>query len=163
MAALVNERNGDFAPTIATVRSQCQTRALARLTVAARMPRPQQSRVQATPTPGWRSAAAGGTRIHSTSLLGRGRTGFSLRASNKTSSPQRPQRSGPWSRTMSPNSKCFIWCRLGTTAPFFLSLSCTEVGPNFHRRPMPRRHHRNAVDEPNDFECLASTGVGEHT
>src|SRR6267142_1116731 len=29
----------------------------------------------------------------------------------------------------SQNSKCFIWCRLGTGEPFFLSLSCTEVVP----------------------------------
>ena len=29
----------------------------------------------------------------------------------------------PWSRTMKfKNSKCFIWCRLGTRKPFFLSL-----------------------------------------
>ena len=27
-------------------------------------------------------------------------------------------------------SKCFIWCRLGTRGPFFLSLSCTEFVPN---------------------------------
>jgi hypothetical protein len=29
----------------------------------------------------------------------------------------------------STNSKCFIWCRLGSSAPFFLSLSCTVVVP----------------------------------
>jgi hypothetical protein len=28
----------------------------------------------------------------------------------------------------SANSKCFIWCRLGST-PFFLSLTCTELIP----------------------------------
>ncbi len=27
------------------------------------------------------------------------------------------------------NSKCFIWCRLGSSVPLFLSLSCTEVVP----------------------------------
>ena len=31
------------------------------------------------------------------------------------------------------NSKCFIWCRLGASEPFFLSLSCTEVVPNWTR------------------------------
>ena len=31
-------------------------------------------------------------------------------------------------------SKCFVWCRLGTKMPFFLSLSCTEVVPNFDRQ-----------------------------
>jgi hypothetical protein len=25
------------------------------------------------------------------------------------------------------NFKCFIWCRLGASEPFFLSLSCTEL------------------------------------
>src|ERR1022692_1600746 len=29
----------------------------------------------------------------------------------------------------STNSKCFVWCRLGSSAPFFLSLSCTELVP----------------------------------
>jgi hypothetical protein len=27
------------------------------------------------------------------------------------------------------NSKCFVWCRLGTSKPTFLSLRCTEVVP----------------------------------
>jgi hypothetical protein len=27
-------------------------------------------------------------------------------------------------------TKCFMWCRLGTRNPFFLSLGCTEVVPN---------------------------------
>jgi hypothetical protein len=30
----------------------------------------------------------------------------------------------------STNSKCFIWCRLGSSIPLFLSLSCTEIVPN---------------------------------
>ena len=29
----------------------------------------------------------------------------------------------------SKNSKCFIWCRLGNSIAFFLSLSCTDVVP----------------------------------
>jgi len=33
----------------------------------------------------------------------------------------------------SQNSKCFIWCRLGTNTPSFLSLSCTEVVPKTFR------------------------------
>src|SRR6266851_3676692 len=28
------------------------------------------------------------------------------------------------------NSKCFIWCRLGSSVPLFLSLSCTDLVPN---------------------------------
>ena|ERR1039458_8410013 len=27
------------------------------------------------------------------------------------------------------NSKCFIWCRLGSGPPLFLSLSCTDLVP----------------------------------
>ncbi len=34
------------------------------------------------------------------------------------------------------NSKCFIWCRLGSSVPLFLSLSCTEVVP---RNPVSKR------------------------
>ena len=34
----------------------------------------------------------------------------------------------------STNSKCFVWCRLGNSAPVFLSLSCTELVPRIKRR-----------------------------
>jgi hypothetical protein len=27
------------------------------------------------------------------------------------------------------NSKCFIWCRLGSSVPLFLSVSCTDPVP----------------------------------
>ena len=33
----------------------------------------------------------------------------------------------------STNSKCFIWCRLGTSKPTFLSLRCTEAVPRNRR------------------------------
>ena len=37
----------------------------------------------------------------------------------------------PWSRTMKlKNQSCFIWCRLGTRKPFFLSVGCTEESGN---------------------------------
>jgi len=45
----------------------------------------------------------------------------------------------PWSPNQeSQNSKCFIWCRLGTSEPLFLSLNCTEVVPSFAPNENPK-------------------------
>ena len=69
----------------------------------------------------------------------------------------------PWSRTKSRSkSKCFIWCRLGlgARAPFFLSLSCTEVVPNVHREA---RASFDATEVPERRRVFAQDkGLGQY-